>query len=480
MPARKRQQSSAMLYILTASVILFIIATICAVVFYVKAEDYKTTNATLQKERDDLANGTERQALGKTVGAKQPRTSWLATLAGHLDTAVVIIGGGVAPDTSAEVKLKNADTEYRDALSTAGQYVDFSGLDPNKIGLVRVVKGLKEKLDQMAQQQMALKGQLKQLQDKFDDALAVSAAREKVIEQEKQKLLQRVTEITEDHDRLKALLEQTSDERAQVLMTQLEDERAMLNAANQELLKTQAELDMTRDMLQRAQTEVAAIKPPPDSNVAAYQADGRIILVEDPTQVVHISLGSDDHVYRGLTFTVYDRGPSIPKDGKGKAEVEVFDVAKNYSAARIVSFDKKRPILRGDLVANLIWDSSKTNVFVVAGEFDLDNNGTVDRGAREKIGALIEKWGGKVADAISVETDFLVLGQRPFVLKKPTLEELEVDPFAMDKYDASQQNLDRYKEVQNQAQSLWIPILKYDRFLYFIGYKGQVGKAGAF
>ena len=98
----------------------------------------------------------------------------------------------------------------------------------------------------------------------------------------------------------------------------------------------------------------------------------------------------------------------------------------------------------------------------------------------DKINALIEKWGGRVADAVSIDTDFLLLGTAPKVRRKPTFEEMEVDPMAMEKYEASLQKLAHYKQVQTQAQALFIPIFNLERFLYFIGYKTQSSRAGAF
>ena len=62
-----------------------------------------------------------------------------------------------------------------------------------------------------------------------------------------------------------------------------------------------------------------------------------------------------------------------------------------------------------------------------------------------KIKALIEKWGGRVADTVSIDTDFLVLGKAPNVRKKPTFEEMEVYPTAMEKYEASLQKLAHYR-----------------------------------
>jgi len=276
------------------------------------------------------------------------------------------------------------------------------------------------------------------------------------------------------------LVQKTSDERVQTLMSQLEEERANLKKLNDELLKTQAELKMTQDRMKHALDQLQQIKPSPDREVAAYKPDGKIILIDDQAQVVHLNIGTDDHVYRGLTFSVYDRNASIPTDGKGKAEVEIFGVAKNISAARITHSQKKNPIALNDIVANLVWDSDKTNIFVVAGEFDLNGDEVIDRNAIEQIKALIEKWGGKVVDTISVDTDFLVLGGPPQVPPKPTFEDLEVDPMANEKYEAALQRFNHYKEVQSQAEALWIPIFQYERFLYFIGYKEQINKPGAF
>jgi len=50
----------------------------------------------------------------------------------------------------------------------------------------------------------------------------------------------------------------------------------------------------------------------------------------------------------------------------------------------------------------------------------------------------------------------------------------------MEKYEASLQKLAHYNEVKNGAQTLWIPVFNYERFLYFIGYKAQSSRPGAF
>jgi hypothetical protein len=51
---------------------------------------------------------------------------------------------------------------------------------------------------------------------------------------------------------------------------------------------------------------------------------------------------------------------------------------------------------------------------------------------------------------------------------------------ANERYEAAMQRFNAYKEAENNARGLWVPVFTYDRFLYFIGYKGQVTKPGAF
>jgi len=352
--------------------------------------------------------------------------------------------------------------------------------DPNTIGLVRVIEKLKTKLDNTTNAALVLQEQFERLKNRFDDAMEATREKEQALLAEKEKYQQQVNEIKKDYNDLKTMMQQTSEQQVRTLMAQLDEERDNRKKLSQQLLKTEAELTTAEERIKRAQEKLHALVPSPDSEIAAYKPDGKIILIDDAAKIVHINLGSDDHVYRGLTFSVYEKNTPILKDGKGKAEIEVFNVGKNISTARIISPNPKKPIIVGDIVANLIWDSDKTNVFVVAGGFDLNGDGNIDDEAADKIKALIVKWGGKVADEISIDTDFLVLGTTPTVRKKPTFEQMEVDPMAMEKYEASLKKLTSYKEIQARAQTLSIPVFNLERFLYFIGYKTLSARRDAF
>ncbi|UCC23521.1 MAG: DUF3887 domain-containing protein [Planctomycetota bacterium] len=606
MPPGKRQQTNTALYTTITFVGLFILATVAAVIFYMKTEDYRTEAARLQAERDELASSAEIRKIGTLVGEKQPRKTRLGTMVDYLDEAVTLILGGLPEEeASAQVKVDTANRKVKDIIElvsqpkaptktaegaptnqfvellTGGQFPaatetfdetmknalppeklqelwestvaqmgnfksqlgtrtekqdDFNivlvtcefengaldvkvvynaenqvaGLfftptppqvlqsyqpgaepsgqqtpfieiaDPNTTGVIRIAEKLKAKLDNVAGTANATAAQLEDLQNRFDDAMAVSFEKEQTLLAEKKKYQQQVNDIKQDYDQLQELMRQTTDQQVQTLMTQLDEERENRKQTYQGLLKTQAELKMAQDRMKRTQGMLQAIVPLPDAETPAYKPDGNIMLIDDPTKIVHLNIGSNERVYRGLTFSVYDRNMPIPKDGKGKAEVEVFGVGETFSAARIIRSEIKRPIIVGDIIANLIWDSQRTNVFVIAGDFDLDGDGNSDLNAVDSLKTLIQKWGGRVDDNVSVETDFVVLGTPPRVRRKPTFEQMEVDPIAMQRYEASLLRLDDYQQVQQKAETLLVPIFNLERFLYFIGYKEQSGRPGAF
>jgi len=489
MPAGKRQQTDVMLYTLVAFVGLFIAATTVAVIYYVKFEDQMKIAKDSKSELEKWASMPEqRKGLGKIVGTIPRGKSGVGTMVDYLDGTVSLIIGGPLKDTSAGVKFDTADRKVehinekiKETLEGLPQeYLDIESIDPNTTGLIRIIEKLKAKLNDTTAGLLATQEQLNDLQNRFDDAMRASLEKEQTLLAEKKKYQQEVSDIKQDYNELKAFMKKTTDEKVQTFMDQRDEAKADFDKEHDELLKIQAELKMALGRIESIQKKIDDIMPPPDSDVAAYRPDGKIVLIDDQTGIVHLNIGSDDRVYRGLTFSVYDKNMPIPKDGRGKAEIEVFDVRKTISAARIIPSKMKRPIILGDIIANLIWDSDKTNVFVVAGEFDLDGDESIDYDAVDKIKALIGKWGGRVADTVSIDADFLVLGKAPKVLRKPTFEAIEVDPMVMEKYQASVQKLPHYKEVQNRAQALWIPVFNYERFLYFLGYKIQSRRAGAF
>jgi hypothetical protein len=480
MSPAKRQQSDAMLYTLILFVGLFIAATTVAVIYYVKFEDQRTITEKAQSDLVEMATPTELQRIGTIVGAKQARKSRLATMVDYLDQTVSLIIGGLPEDTSAEVKVDTANRDFKDTLTLAQAHIDPESIDPNTTGLIQIIQKLKTELDNTIETLQATEEELTDKISDFNDAMVLTYNNERKWLAEKDDYRREIDDIKKDYNDLEVLLEQTSEENVQVFMAQVNEQRANYVQERQEKLQIQAQLKMTQDKMKSLQDELNKIVPLPDSEVVAHKSDGKIILVDNSANAVHLNIGRDDRVYPGLTFAVYDKNMPIPKDGKGKAEIKVFSVDKNISTALITKSQIKRPIILDDNVANLIWDSTKTNIFSIEGAFDLDGDGKIENDATDKIKALIEKWGGKVANEISIETDFLVLGKPPSILIRPSVTDLEMDPMATERYEASRQKRGHYQDIQKQAQALLIPVFNYERFLFFIGYETQAGTAGAF
>ena len=114
MPAGKSSESSAMLYTVITFVALFLVATTCAVIFYVKAEDFKTQRDVADSTMSKLADSSEQNSLAKIVGKSIKGKSALGTMTVHLDDMVSAVTGQVADETPAAVKVNDAKIEINE------------------------------------------------------------------------------------------------------------------------------------------------------------------------------------------------------------------------------------------------------------------------------------------------------------------------------------------------------------------------------
>ncbi len=481
MPAGKRQNDNGYLIATVVLAGLFLISAIIAILFYVKYEEQRTTAENAVMELNEVITDRQQRQVGSIVGEVPRDESTLGALHSYFNDLTQVSLGGVPEDTSAEAKVLEARSKKNSLLNEfTEQYPDFNDMDPNSTGFLQLVNNLDSNLNSTLVVKNKLEEELNKLENDFKVLRETTNEKEEELLAEKERYKQLVSETTEKYEELEELLQQTTEQQVQTLRTQLEESREKVKSLNNDLLKTEAELKLARSKVEKIQNKLNSIVPPPDKEIAAFQPDGKIIMIDDQTDIVHINLGRDEKVYRGLTFSVYNKNQPIPKDGEGKAEIEVFKVDENISAARIVNSSINEPIVKNDIIANLIWDSERPNIFVVAGEFDLNYDGQTDYKGSEKIEGIINNWGGIVENKISVDTDFVVLGQKPVAKRKPTFEEIEVDPLAMEKYEESIQQVKHYQEVRQSAKELSVPIFNTERFLHFIGYKAQAQKPGAF
>ncbi|MEM9559332.1 MAG: hypothetical protein AAF995_03420 [Planctomycetota bacterium] len=200
--------------------------------------------------------------------------------------------------------------------------------------------------------------------------------------------------------------------------------------------------------------------------------DGRIDRVNTIDDEVILSIGRGQKVILGMTFAVYRDASSIridPETGEyrsGKAVVEVVRVEENFSRARIIESSEGDPIVRGDIVANAVYDPSKTYTFVVYGMFDRDGDGVPTLFERDDVESLVARWGGEVVDDIRGDLDFVILGERPSLPPAPgpgsSIE-------AVLEYARLQEVVAKYDELFGAALSTSVPILNQNRLETLIG-----------
>ncbi|MHC4476546.1 MAG: BRCT domain-containing protein [Planctomycetota bacterium] len=478
MPAVRRTQGDGTSYGWIIIVCILIAASVVfGAVYFIKFDDQRTIAQQAQNELREMASERQVRNIGAIVGDKTSRQTYMDKMVEYLDQMAVLTIGGPLEETTAQVKVASANKNVKEALAELAQEpTNIKSLDPNMLGLVGVIRKLKTELDKNIREAADLSEKLAQLHVDFEDYQNETNEKEQELLAEKELYKQKVSDIEQQYAELSELMRKTTGEQVQALMAERDEAAEERRNMRDELLKTQAQLRMTQGRMQRAQEQLATMTGLPEAKPAAFKPDAHVIFMDNG--IVHLNIGTDDRVWRGLTFSIYDKGMPIPKNGRGKAEIEVFDVGKNVSAARVLRSERKRPIVAGDIVANLVWDSKQTNVLAVAGDFDLDHDGKIDHDAPHRVKELIEKFGGKVSDAVSVETDFVVLGKPPRTFSQPTMEELEVDPLATQKYQVSLQRRAHYDELQSQANALWVPILNPERFLYFVGYETLAPMAG--
>jgi NAD-dependent DNA ligase len=238
---------------------------------------------------------------------------------------------------------------------------------------------------------------------------------------------------------------------------------------NQQLRELEMAVEAKDQTIERLRDELDKKRGTSGEDVIARKADGKILQVKDRENVCYINLGTGDRVTPGLTFTVYPTS-GIPENGEGKAKIAVTAVHDTISECRIVERSGKEPIIPGDLVANVAYDPRRTLTFVVDGQFDLRNRGQASPEDIQEVKLLIQRSGGKVADQVDVQTDFVVLGTDPPKPPQPSESAAET-VWAV--YQAQLREYNRYQETLQAAKSMHVPVLNTNRFLALIGYSSK-------
>ncbi len=199
--------------------------------------------------------------------------------------------------------------------------------------------------------------------------------------------------------------------------------------------------------------------------------DGDIIAINQTTGNVTISRGRDAKVILGMSFAVYSDATAIKLDARGnypapKATLEVINVGETSSTCRMTSEVKGNPIVRGDVIANAVYDPNKVYTFLVYGNFDPTGNGAPNPQGAEDIKAMINAWGGKTVEDLNGNVDFLILGDRPVLPPPPGVSDPE--PIVRN-YMRLNDIAQKYDKLFEAAAATSLPVLNQNRFYTLIG-----------
>lgn len=260
--------------------------------------------------------------------------------------------------------------------------------------------------------------------------------------------------IAANNQRVDDVRRQSTDDKASA-----EDRLSKLKQENLILTGQLAEL--------RGKTASSSVR----ANDPAALVDGRVVGVSPGENTAFIDLRRADRLVLGMTLEVYDGGTAIRADEngdypKGKATIEVIRVGDETSACRIVRETRGNPVVRGDSVANAIYDPNKSYSFVVAGDFDLGGDGIATASERDEVSAVIAAWGGRTLPDITGATDFLVLGERP---RLPPAPPPDAPIAVINEYIRLQRTALEYDRLFETARQTGIPVLNQSRLYTLTG-----------
>lgn len=272
-----------------------------------------------------------------------------------------------------------------------------------------------------------------------------------------------VDKYREDFNQAKAAMEQ----RVQRIEEQARIREAELTGQIREL---QQQAAIATDTIKKLQEQLRGKSFKPGDEFALV--DGEVIGVDTASGQYFLSLGAKDRVTLGMTFEVYPDAGTIRPDEvtgeypAGKATLEIIRIEDASSVARVVREKRGNPIVRGDVVANPIYDPKKVYKFLIYGNFDANRDGVYTPQEQAEIEAMIRAWGGQVVDSLSGDIDFLVLGSKPVLPPAPP----STAPVAVvDEYVRLRRVVQEYDRLFEQAQATAIPVLNENRLRTLLG-----------
>lgn len=321
----------------------------------------------------------------------------------------------------------------------------------------------------------------------------------------------------------------TNQDAAEVNKNQLLKQKdEVIAVANQKTADTTAEVEkQVTDIRKNTEKSVAAIKSDFDEKARIIAEEQKaikdrlqqdkitslnvpkahIVAYQPGTDIALIDLGASVKLPIGLTFTVHERDAQGIASPQPKAEVQVVRILGDQLAqvritrmARPDSYnmpppaadmspdleakywDKfytsdvrdfvrtNKPLFKGDLLFNVIWDPTRRTRVALVGDFDLNGDGSDDiqelisflRSQGADVDLYLDKGNSyKPKGKLDFATDIVVLGDVPMVNPKAALNQIATN--------RGTELIRESQAVQKEAIEKGIRIVQLPRFLNEIG-----------
>lgn len=442
--ARVVQRRTNAPYLLVMFIFLFLLAAVLAVVFY-------NGQIALRKELDKDRVNTK--ALNEKYEA-------VAGARGDLPNLVFLITGNASQAATAQMAMDDANTSL--ALPNSRDYKNS--------GLAAAIRAMNDKIDQKSRENGELKAQvdektaaIKTEATAFDKARSDFATKLQLAQEEatmaKGVLSDAGKDVLKQMQTLKAESDAVIAEKDKKIAAKVDE----LLAKDTEVREKEKQIRTLDDAMRKLKPQLKA------GELMLRRPDGKVARALLDKNICYIDLGERERITPGLPFSVYAAQTGIPDTGAPKGKIVVINVGATTSECRIVESSREDPILENDLIANVVYNPTRTYNFVVEGDFDLYNEGRTDLTGNRQVKTLIEGFGGKVEDEVTITTDFVVLGEEPERPPKPE-EGAEGTTAAWQIYNDKMKKVEHYQQVKVLAGTISIPVLNTNRFLAFTGF----------
>ncbi|MFA5863639.1 MAG: hypothetical protein WC975_03035 [Phycisphaerae bacterium] len=456
------------LFVLIIFIVLFLAALTGLVLLFVRQETV-TQEAKQDKSLFDSYIGmgvSSRLDAYKALGSssRPPKSAGAALLDERDQLAILLTGNKASTPKEVAEKLDKAIAGLPETSAAAKKLKDIAKSD--LIGAIQQAALLmKDQMDETAgaQQQLAdcQKGRdtitsgYKELENIFDNKtkqfMAQMDAQQKSFDDLKNEYTEQLATIK---TQVSKELQDKLTQMGKTFNEHVDELRDMVRRNLQVLIKATTESGGPTEVRSAAMMTVEQL---------TQKIDGEILDIAGP--VIYINLGRQQQINPGIRFCVVSESQKGQIRPKLKAVLEVIKVGEMTAEARVVEYQQANPVIKGDLLINLVYDRDMSLNFSVFGDFDLYHVGTIDPTAFLKISGIITTAGGKVAKQLSPTVNFVIMGQPP---AEGTAPAATTAPSETTSKPA--QGLRTYNDLKDQTQAMGIPVMPPDLFLKYTGF----------